>query len=298
MPSRVRPQQVKKSRQPCDSVICHEVSGSGVDLQPCVQASGEVIGCFRRHERIRVGAEYCSFPDACCDAFNVDVSCEEAIEFGQCFQWFSKACHQHETSQLPRLRQRREYPQGSDRTEGMCHNYGCRIGHSQRRPESVLPSCLVRIVRVGERNDGDCHAFSFKDALKPWEPVCIGRRFVPVDDDDALDGSGRGVVGRCVHSKDTKGSPCLMSFRTVSELDVDIDVGAEVDEPVQIEAVEEYLRGDTRRQPEGVTGLAGRRRRPRCPGATPPATDSHPAVRTPLPAVGRAFSGCAATHIR
>lgn len=73
--------QVKQSGQSCDAVVCHEVSGSRVDLQPCVQALGEVIGCCRGHERIRVGADYCSLADARCHPFNVNVSCEETIEF-------------------------------------------------------------------------------------------------------------------------------------------------------------------------------------------------------------------------
>jgi hypothetical protein len=126
-----------------------------VDLQPCVQAPGEVIGGFRRNEGIRVGAEYCSFPDARCYPFNVDVRCEEAIELRQCSQRFREAGHQHQTAELPRLRKRREYSQGSDCTEGMRHNYRCRIGHSQRRTDGVLPCCRVRSVRVRERNDCD-----------------------------------------------------------------------------------------------------------------------------------------------
>lgn len=109
--------QVKQSRQPRDTIVCHEVSCSRMNLKPCAQSPGEVIRCRRRHERIRVGAKNYSFSNARYQPFNINVSCEETIKFRQSLQWFSEPSHYHKTTQFPWFRQRREYPQGGDRTQ-------------------------------------------------------------------------------------------------------------------------------------------------------------------------------------
>lgn len=182
-----RLEQVEHSGEACHAVFGHEMPGSWPDLQLCVEPLGELIrGCWR-HERIRIRPEYCPLTDTPGHAFNVNVCCKKAIQLRQRFQWLSEAGHQYKTAQLPWLRQRREYSQCSNHAKGMCHHRRSPIGHPKGGTDSALPRCRIRSVRGGQGNNSDADAFSSEYTFKPRKPISIGRCFVPVDNNDALD---------------------------------------------------------------------------------------------------------------
>lgn len=64
-------------------------------------------------------------------------------------------------------------PQIRSSSEGMCHDDGRRIRRSQRHTDGILPRGLVRIFRVGKRNDCHGYPFSLHSSLKPGEPIRI-----------------------------------------------------------------------------------------------------------------------------
>jgi hypothetical protein len=67
---------------------------SGLDLNACIEASGELIRGCRRNKRIGFGTNYGPLQDAPCHAFDVHTCCGVPVQFQQRVQRLNEAGYQ------------------------------------------------------------------------------------------------------------------------------------------------------------------------------------------------------------